>query len=274
MKRILFLVIALTSVIVNLNAQSKPQVLKKVLELQMPKTADDDKPGTRGASVVWHPVQKKYYASFAGNQAYPMAVFDAKGKRLSDEELTTMMDTRGLWYNPTSKLITGNSYSDFGWFTYTLDKGGIPTEVITILEGMNQPGEQSVGVYNAAIKKIMFLSGSQIFFYDSTGTLTDSVTIHTGRTKSAGVSDDEDIFIINENYNYTSIVYIGVKGQEIGLLNNIDKYIELYDIKTGFLTRKLSLPEEATAEALFNFAYTNGIYWLFNIEMRKWEGYK
>src|SRR5438552_2828335 len=92
------------------------KTLTKTIELKMPKTADDDMPGTRGAAVVWHPLQKKYYASFAGNEGYPMAVFDITGKRLSGDEQTCLKDTRGLWYNPKLNKICGNGHSDIGWF--------------------------------------------------------------------------------------------------------------------------------------------------------------
>jgi hypothetical protein len=50
--------------------------------------------------------------------------------------------------------------------------------------------------------------------------------------------------------------------------------IEFYDIKNGYLTSRVALPETASGEMSFNFAYANGIYWLFNIELRKWVGYK
>jgi hypothetical protein len=43
---------------------------------------------------------------------------------------------------------------------------------------------------------------------------------------------------------------------------------------TGFLTTQLPLPKDAVTEGAFNFAYANGIYWLFNIAERKWVGYK
>ncbi|MGH2553518.1 MAG: hypothetical protein ACRDEB_07370, partial [Chitinophagaceae bacterium] len=76
------------------------KTLRKTIELQMPQTMDDSMPGTRGAAVVWHPVQNKYYAAFAGNMGYPLAIFNAAGKRLSDEYQTTMVDMRGMWYNP------------------------------------------------------------------------------------------------------------------------------------------------------------------------------
>jgi hypothetical protein len=256
------------------DAQTPARPLKKIMELKMPKTVDDDMPGTRGAGVAWHPVLKKYYAAFAGNVGYPLAVFDEKGKRLSEEDLTTMSDIRGLWYNPTTKKISGNGYNEFGWFSYTLEKTGIPSDIEIEKEGMNQPSDQAVGVYNATAKQVLFLKGAQVYTYNKDAELLDSIAIHFGRTKKDGPADDEDIFSSPEDYNYTSLIYTGLKGQELGFLNTTNTEIELYDIKTGFLVKRLTLPDTATPEASFNFTYANGIFWLFNIEMRKWVGYK
>lgn len=278
MKKDLFLVSALLFAAHTLVAQTANQAhtpsLKKVVELQMPKTEDDDMPGTRGACIAWHPIQKKYYAAFAGNMDYPLGVFDPKGKLLSDEEQTTMIDTRGLWYDAVSKMITGNAYSENGWFSYNLDKTGLPIDLKTIKEGMNQPDPQSVGVYNPVTKQVLFVYRGQVYKYDSKAQLLDSMAIHWGRKKADGVDEDEDVTEINEDYNTTSLVYTGIKGQELGFLNISSKEIELYDIKTGFLVKSLTLPETATTESTFNFAYTNGIYWLFDMEARKWIGYK
>ena len=240
----------------------------------MPKTADDDKAGRRGASVTWHPVQKKYYAVFAGNSDYPLAVFDDKAKRLSDDDVTAMIDSRGLWYDPATKLITGNGYDDNGWFSYKLDSKGILSDIDIIVDGMNQPDAQSVGAYNPAAEQVMFLFHSQIYMYDKDADVQDSILIHWNRKKSEGPADDEDADETPEDYNYTTVIYTGIKGQELGFLNITNKQIELYDIKTGFLTKKLSLPETAIPEASFNFSYANGIYWLFNMDLRKWVGYK
>ena len=59
------LLLALAATTFSINAQ-KTQPLKQVIELKMPKTAEDDMPGKRGASVAWHPVQKKIFCSFRG----------------------------------------------------------------------------------------------------------------------------------------------------------------------------------------------------------------
>jgi len=270
----LFLLLPAFTITILVQTQSAAQSLKKVLELKMPKKADDDMPGTRGASVTWHPIQKKYYAVFAGNIDYPLAVFDDKAKRISDDDLTAMIDSRGLWYDPVAKLITGNAYKDYGWFTYKLDSKGLPTDIEILTLEMAQPDDQSVGAYNPAGERVLFVSHSQVYMYDTDGELQDSLMIHWNRKKADGPADDEDAGESPEDYNSTTVVYTGIKGAELGFLNITNKQIELYDIKTGYLTKKLSLPETATPEATFNFSYANGMYWLFNMDLRKWVGYK
>jgi len=250
----------------------KPQTLKQVIELKMPKTVDDEMPGTRGASVTWHPVQKKYYAVFAGNMGYPLAAFDEKGKRLSSDDLTAMLDTRGLWYDPVTKLVSGNGYNDNGWFTYKLDAKGIPTEYDVTYEDMNQPDAQSVGVYNPTAKKVLFIHNGTVYMYNNDAVLQDSLTINWGMKKTDDPQGGASADI--EDYNHTALIYTGIKGQELGFLNTVEFQIELYDIQNGFLTKTLLLPETATTEVTFNFAYANGIYWLFDMKNRKWVGYK
>lgn len=273
MKKVILLLTLFLSVTTMLQAQLKTAP-KKVMELIMPKTADDDMPGTRGASVVWHPLQKKYYAAMAGNAGYPLAVFDAMGKRLSGEDLNAMMDTRGLWYNPVTKEINGNGYAETGWFKYALNKKGIPDSGITVLEGTHQPTEQCVGAYHPLRKQVMFLNGNGVSLYSLTGDLADEyVQINWGRKKAEGKSEEEEDGT-PADYNNTTVIYTGIKNAELGFLNTGNKQIELYDFMSGFLTQKIKLPDNAPVESSFNFAYTNGIYWLFDITARKWYGYK
>lgn len=260
----------------NVNAQNR--TLKQVAELQMPKTSEDPNCGTRGAAVCWNPVTKMYYAAFAGNSAYPMAVFNVSGKRVSNEDLATMGDIRGLWYDPISKKLNANGYNDAGWMVYSLDDKGIPDDINTKFSGMNQPDEQAVGAYDSRLKLVFFMDNSRIMLYenfsDMFARVDDSVQIHWGRKKSEGPGIDEDEFERNEDYNYTTVVATGINGAELGLLNTLDKKIELYDVKEGYLQQILKLPPTAPVESMFNFAYTNGIYWLFDITNRKWIGYK
>ena len=274
MKRLL---IILSLALPLLSQAQLEKELKKTIQLVMPKTAEDDMPGTRGGAVAWHPVQKKYYAAFAGNQAYPLAVFDVQGKRLSGDDLTCMHDLRGLWYNPKLKKICGNGYYDVGWFSYTLDAKGIPVKSDVIAAGMNQPGEQSVGTYDAKTDKVFFLEGTRIFMYNKNFMQEEDSTIrlYPGMTKKPVVDmEDSEPGPIDEAYNYTVLLYTGEPKAEFGLLNIDKKQVELYNRKTGLLTQVLKLPADLPTWAAFNFSYANGTYWAFDQATRTWTGYK
>ena len=255
------------------NAQNK--TLKKVLELKMPKTTEDEMCGTRGGSVCWNPLTQKYYASFAGNKGFPMAVFDTKGKRLSTTDLITQADTRGLWYDPARKKICGNGYHETGWFSYTLDTKGIPTDVLIDHEGMNQPGENSAGTYNPVKKEVIFLNNELVSFYKNDATNTENtLTLSFGAKKSEGKSGEQESDNSVSEYNNTSVLFTGIPGSELGVLNTTKKQVELYSYSNGSLGKIFMLPDDTPVEKSFNFAYANGIYWLFDIENRKWLGFK
>lgn len=246
--------------------------LAKVLELQMPEGG-----GANGAGVIWHPEEQKYYAVFAGNTEFPMAVFDDEGERISEDDLSAKFDVRGMWYNKNEKKIQANGYADGGWVNYELDENGIPTTTTVEAEGMKQPEEQSVGTYNTKNGKIYFLNGNTIVVYKNNGEETGKeTTLFVGKTNVTDTHKDEsqDPFLLPEYYNTTTLIFTGKEKAELGLYNTDTKSIELYDIKTGLMTEILTLPEEAPQETMFNFAYANGIYWLFNKEQRQWVGYK
>jgi hypothetical protein len=265
-----------------LNAQVV-KTLKKTIELKMPGvavpslvTGEDSLPGKRGGAVAWHPVQKKYYAAFAGNRTFPLAVFDTKGKRLSGENQTTMEDLRGLWYNPKTKTIGGNCYSDYGWFNYKLDAKGIPVESEIYAAGMNQPGDQSIGVYNAQSNHVYFLYGQEIYVYNAEAMQEEDSTIrlYPGISKKEDVDVDDDGETLSEDYNYNAVIYTGIPKAEFGLLNITENQVELYNKKTGLMTQKLKLPVDVKTYGAFNFSYANGTYWVFDMDTRIWTGYK
>jgi hypothetical protein len=275
MKKLLLLLAIIATIF---SATAQPAIeknLKMGVTLTMPRTIDDEMPGTRGACVAWHPVQKKYYASMAGNIGYPIGVFDATGKRISPDTLNCNADTRGLWYNVQKKEIQGNSYNDYGWFRYAVNVKGTPVKTTIFLEGKNQPDDNSVGAFNPTKQQVMFLYGDEIFFYSILGEESgQSLTINWGRTKKDGVSEEGEEIWTSEDYNSTTVVYTGIKGAELGFINTTDSQIELYNIADGFLTRKLKLPDDASINATFNFAYANGMFWLFNMDERTWTAYK
>jgi hypothetical protein len=275
-----YLLISIMIAVAAFNAASQQSTVpvtpvKKVLTLKMARTIDDKMPGTRGASVAWHPVYKKYYAAMAGNASYPLSIFDATGKRLSPDSTNCEVDARGLWYNPDKKSIQGNTFDDAGWFRYDHTATGMIREMQYLTDVMTQPNAQCVGAFNYQNKDVLFLNGDEIWFYDVEEAVKGAVLkIHWGRTRSDGPDTAASSGLTPESYNYTTVIYTGMRGSELGFLKPNSQEIELYNIKTGFLTQSIKLPSDAAIYEAFNFAYCNGIYWIFNIETREWSGYK
>lgn len=271
MKRITLLLLSLcVSFFVNAQnpakAKSTPatKTLKKVMEITMPGTD-----GSNGGSVAYHPTLKKYYIPMLGNASFPFATFDAKGKLL--DEQVAGNDLRGLWYNPKTKKVEGNCYNDGGWVSYKLSaKGEINNTTETLYEGMKQPTDQSVGVFNAKALKIYFLTVTGVSVYNMKAEEEKTFELKLSKDADPLILDDE-----NEYYNTTSLIYTGMPKAEIGLLNVLDKKIELFDISTGIKTNEWMLPDTvAELKQSFNFAYCNGMVWLFDKENRKWVVYK
>ncbi|HEV7783506.1 MAG TPA: hypothetical protein VGO58_19665, partial [Chitinophagaceae bacterium] len=216
MKRLLFLFVIAT-ITCSSNAQSvKTRPLKKALTITMPRTIDDEMPGTRGACVAWHPLQKKYYAAMAGNMGYPLGTFDATGKQLSSDDQNCNEDTRGLWYNPVKKTLEGNAYDDVGWFIHKLNAKGTVVETEVLVEGMNQPDGQCVGVFNPLKKEVLFLFNGEVSSYSATdGSPVTTVAIKWGQSKADPELEGAELIGDIEtpsDYNYTSLVYTGIKG--------------------------------------------------------------
>jgi hypothetical protein len=251
------------------NAQAA-KTLKKVITLEI--TEDG---GSNGAAVAWHPVQKKYYAAMAGNTEYPMVVFDAKGKKVFEDGITTQYDVRGLWYNPFAKALQANGYGDFGWGQYALFEDGKPGDITTFHEGQQQPDAQSVGAYDPAKNLLYFLDedGNLEQYSVKDTAFIKTIELHLGKKKTdkETIFENEDVI---EEYNSAAIIFTGIKGGEIGLLNIENQEVELYSAASGYLASKLKLPEGIATYNMFNFSYCNGIYWFFNKELRTWTGCK
>ena len=225
--------------------------------------------------VVWHPILKKYYTSFAGNIDFPFAVFSPTFKLVSSEDITTMFDVRGMWYNTVTKKLEANGYNENGWISYKLNASGIPEDIVQLQDGMVQPAEQSVGVFDAVKKRILFLNMGFIYSYSLTGKIADdSIELKLKEVKldtldSELEADDE----FTNEYNSTALCFTGILNSEFAVLNCSSLQIEMYNRK-GILTKALQLPDETVVYNSFNFSYANGIWWLFDKNERKWVGFK
>jgi hypothetical protein len=255
------------------HAQPSEKTLKKVLTL-----TPSDYAGGNGGAVVWHPAQKKYYTARAGNVTYPLDVFNAAGKRISGNDVTTMVDVRGMWYNSAKKKIYVSGYAEYGWSTYELDKAGIPASVTNIADGQNQPDANSVPCFDAKKSLVYFLDGTSIYAYNATTAKKTSdypvITLASGIRGAYGSNAIESDSKELPSFYNQALIYTGVPGQEFGLLNADKKQIDLYSTKTGERTQVLHLPSDTNPEHVFNFAYANDMYFIYDKTDHVWKGYK
>ncbi len=273
MKKITPFIALLFVVVLNVvasQAVAQESTLKEVMKLHI------DRPGgANGASVAWHPKQKKYYAAQAGNEAFPMEVFNAKGRMLSHDTLTAMLDVRGLWYNPNTKTLQANAYGHTGWANYQLDRKGIPVSIKKMGIDPGKPDAQAVAVYDPINNVIYYFDYGVVGIERnnmSDGISDTTFALHLGASTRADIKREQDDK--KASYNENTLIFTGTRGSEIGLLNVTEKQIELYDLNTGLMTQVLSLPEGAPVSFSLNFSYANGIYWLNDKTERTWHGYK
>ena len=158
--RLRFLTLVLLMLAGHAMAQ-QTKSLQKVMQLKMQGDG-----GSNGAAIAFHTVNKKYYAAMAGNTTYPLCVFNEQGYLVSGGQVESLADVRGLWFNTRKAKLQGNAYGENGWFEYTLDGNGIPTDHRIIMENASQPDPQSVGTFAAKLNQVLFFDGRDIYFYD------------------------------------------------------------------------------------------------------------
>lgn len=216
--------------------------------------------GISQASLVWHPVYKRYYSARQGNASFPLHTWLAAGG-ISVFNSTAGVDTRGMWYNPTTAQIERNCVAAVGWATMELDGGfNAVNTFTTILSGQLQPTIQSVGAYDPVLNQVLFYSAGSIEFRNrSTGGVAQTLAI-------SGIGSFANI-------NTESVIWTGQLNYEIGILDHVNKRVLLIDRSTGALSATVQLPAAAVTHNQFRFCYTNDRVWLFNATFKRWNAY-
>lgn len=210
-------------------------------------------------TLVWHPVNQRYYSLRVGNIGFPLHTWLPTGGA-SIAQTTAGFDTRGLWYNPATGGVERNGFSGFGWGT--LDVDGALNAVSTysvIFTGALQPNVQSMGVFEPATNSVLFYSGGNVQVRDrATGAVVQ--TLPLSGTSLAQVSPD-------------CMIYTGQLGYEIGLLDYVNKRVLFFDRATGVYSGVSQLPASAVTAATYRLGYTNDRFWLFNSSTKTWNAY-
>lgn len=216
-------------------------------------------PVVANASVVWHPVNQRYYSVRMGAAGFPLHTWLPTGG-LSTFQSTTGIDTRGMWYNPNTGLTERNCFNALGWATVGID-GALNADntFTTLFPGMLQPNSQSAGVYDRVTNRVVFFTTNTAYFYNrTTGLLVQTLPL-TGA-------------VLTNTTAYT-LGWTGQAGYEILLIDRVAKQVLLFNAATGAFTGMSQLPATAVTSTQFNFSYTNNRLWLFSSALRKWNAY-
>ena len=111
MKKYIVFIIALF-LVSSTGLLAQTRTLKQVMELQMPKTADDELCGTRGAGVCWNPITQKYYAAFNESPTIIEAQAFESAKILRDQISSGYRSRSSLSYQLKSMGRTSGAYSE------------------------------------------------------------------------------------------------------------------------------------------------------------------
>jgi hypothetical protein len=250
-----------TNSVTRKTTTKKEYTATKVLSLQMP-NGDGVNTGYNGAGLAYHTKNKHYYAVFAGNAAFPLAIFDEKGNLTNkDINLSVGFDARGLWYNPKMNEIEGNGFFEEGIKAYMVKDDAMQYGTTAILNGKHQPSEHSSGEFDSLTQEIVYWNEGKIIRYNRE---------NGEEWKTMRLTNFPSSSTINSN----CLIYTYMPGQEIGLLDYEKRKIYLIDNCSGVFSGEITLPTDAPAPQMFNMTFANGYVWLFDVEKRTWNGYK
>ena len=242
------------------SASYSQSALLGIAELKV-SLAVSEKAGNNGTAVAYNPLENIYFAVFAGSEEFPMEKFDSLGGCLSSAKAG--IDVRGMWWDPKTKSLEVNAFGDQGYFKMVLDENGNPAgEAINFIQGRKQPSEQNVAAFDPLKQRLFFYLDGTVYSY----------SLKNGKQgkKDLVLEIPVDLSQINSN----SMIYTGIKGIEIGILNYIDSKLLLFDLKSGKLSGSVKFIHNAPMNEAFGFSYANNMVWLYNKEYRIWYGYK
>jgi hypothetical protein len=216
--------------------------------------------GTNASGMTYDPKRELYYTLIAGNETFPMEVFDAQGNNVYTTDAGS--DMRGIWWNKKTKSVEGNCYSDGGIVGMELNEKGYPSMGSkTLFSGSHQPSSNVCGVFDGK-KNIYYFDGERVSIYSrKSGEKVSTLDVNLDNSKMGSL-------------NYTSMIYTGMKKMEIGLLDFANNKIYLINKKDGSLTSTVTLPSSVKAHESFRFGYANKFAFIYSTTTRSWTGYR
>lgn len=209
------------------------------------------------SALAFHPGTGYYYSNNAGGST-ACEVFDQNGNSILTE---TPTDWRGLWYNPNTENIEGNTWGN-GFVVDSLQSDGNFDGNLDWVGQITAPDDQAPGVYDPTLNIIYFYVAEELYSFDRTDLSPIDTIPLTG------------LATINE-ITSSILIYTGCVGNEIGIFHTNSKVLHLFNKSTGALTQSINFPENATVPSYHarHFAFTNDLVWMFSSNTNKWIAY-
>jgi hypothetical protein len=256
---VLFLGIVFQIAISHAQPAQKPILAPKAdLKLQMPAGE-----GTNSGAVAWYPDHKKYYCAMAGNEAYPIEVFDEKG--VHKQTFAAGFDIRGLWFNPIAGILEANVYEYHDIVDYTLDTTG------KIIDFYADEYMIELPVYEPQSAMTLNTETGEYLWYDAS---SGSIVFIDGLAAMENRYLELKLPVGDSTLNKYCMGYTGITGYEYALLNYKDKKVYLINDTNGEVSATITLPAKAVVPELFGFSFANNRIWLFDVDKRLWTSYK
>lgn len=218
--------------------------------------------GGNMSGVAYNPALDLYYSVRAGNVSFPIYTYDGDGNLLTTNQAG--FETRGLWWNPNTTSLEGNSGFGQGYHIFYLDASGYALSTGTTDPTSNfQPDVQSEADYDYDADEVLYYYNGSVYRTSrTTGGLLGSYVI-TGLPAIT--------------LNWTFVGYTGFPGAEIMVYDYDNKIVYLVDKTTGVYSKSVQLPGDAPGQSYLNTSYSNGHIWINNAgydDPGEWVSYK
>lgn len=246
MKKIYFYFFILISFLKTGNLYSQCSTLVNAVPgITLPATNPNNNSG-----VAWNPNAKYYYGVRAGNPTFSLETYDASGNLLNTT--TAGYDHRGMWWNPNTNQLEGNGYNAVGICFNSLDASLFASSTWANLLPANQPNAQSCGDYDWNADEIIYYYSGSIYRYSRATNALIATTAISGLPVPTG------------NLNWTSVVYTGCVGREIGVFDYVNRRLLFINKATMTYVDASQLPASAPNPSGFRISWANDLLWVFD----------
>jgi hypothetical protein len=216
--------------------------------------------GGMGVSVVWNPGLKRYYSAVSGTGEKWLMIFNQQGQSIRNPYLLPF-DPGSLWIEGSGNYLRSYAAGMEGLYVIHL-REGLPAYAENIFYALHNPVAIGNGAWVSKRKEMWYFHDKTVYRY--------KIRNAYHRTP---LQLDLDEF--ENEINSMGMVYTGIRQSEIGLYDRGQHRILLFNARNGKCSRILQIADESGPKPLCgDFAFANGLFWLYDRETGIWYGYR